>query len=97
LPSGTRNTTSNVHSPLSNYRSTSEGAQWASLLTCYVQNPERYMVMPVEGGSLLRSIINRRSLYMSSEQIVFNPHSLEDMIALMDAYGDRNLTLPMRK
>gem|GEM_PF-4633558 len=34
---------------------------------------------------------------MSSEQIVFNPHSLEDMIALMDAYGDRNLTLPMRK
>lgn len=31
---------------------------------------------------------------MSSEQIVFNPHSLEDMIALMDAYGDSKTMFP---
>ena len=31
---------------------------------------------------------------MSSEQIVFNPHSLEDMIALMDAYGDSKMMFP---
>lgn len=31
---------------------------------------------------------------MSSEQIQFNPHSLEDMIALMDAYGDSDTMYP---
>lgn len=31
---------------------------------------------------------------MSSEQIHFNPHSLEDMIALMDAYGDSTTMYP---
>lgn len=31
---------------------------------------------------------------MNSEQIVFNPHSLEDMISLMDAYGNSKTMFP---
>ena len=31
---------------------------------------------------------------MSSEQIVFDPQSQEDMIALMDAYGDSKTMFP---
>ena len=32
--------------------------------------------------------------YDSGEKIQFNPHSLEDMIALMDAYGDSDTMFP---